>query len=356
MKPEWWMLFLTILLSIGLLGMQWLPLDNREGLGEKLSASEKSLEGMEVLREAALKRGIEPALEEDPWGTTLIGIEYSELTTTLGNLAVKQLSLNPNFAAMVVDQLMEAGIGSGDLVAIHFSGSFPALNLSVLAACDAMGVQTVILSSMGASNWGANRTEWTWMDMEQTLMQQGWLKRGSKAITMGGSSDLGIEMPAELHRQLAERAEGYGIPLIVTESLEEQIRHKWQSYHQEGVPDVLINVGGNATIYGSGEYTEALSSGIQPRGFTKPWAEGESLMQLFDEAGIPVIHLLNLRSLAFQYDLGEPGDKQPLPGEGGVFRTPRWIRVYGIFWLFIGMTGVYRIREMGGAENAGNSN
>ncbi len=58
-------------------------------------------------------------------GDRIIGPEYTEITTTLGPLAAKKLSLHPDFAALAVRYLLAAGVGPGDRVAVNFSGSFP---------------------------------------------------------------------------------------------------------------------------------------------------------------------------------------------------------------------------------------
>ena len=59
--------------------------------------------------------------------------------------------------ALLVQMLTEAGVKSGDTIGAGFSGSFPTLNLAVLAAGEAMNVKVIYIASMGASTFGANQ-------------------------------------------------------------------------------------------------------------------------------------------------------------------------------------------------------
>ena len=45
----------------------------------------------------------------------------------------------------------------------------PGANIAVLSAAQAMKVIPVIISSVGASQWGANQLDFTWLDMESAL-------------------------------------------------------------------------------------------------------------------------------------------------------------------------------------------
>ena len=49
------------------------------------------------------------------------------------------------------------------------TGSFPGANIAVLSACKAMDIYPVIISSVGASSWGANNINQSWIDIENKL-------------------------------------------------------------------------------------------------------------------------------------------------------------------------------------------
>ena len=54
--------------------------------------------------------------------------------TNTGSLEAKRTTLNPNWAAVVVQLLFDAGVERGGTIAIGVSGSFPALNLAAFSA------------------------------------------------------------------------------------------------------------------------------------------------------------------------------------------------------------------------------
>ena len=68
-----------------------------------------------------LEKGIPIVSSLDPNGTGLIGCEYSDITSTVGDLKAKQLSVNPAFSALITTWLYEAGVRQGDSVAVSFS-------------------------------------------------------------------------------------------------------------------------------------------------------------------------------------------------------------------------------------------
>ncbi|HPI70975.1 MAG TPA: poly-gamma-glutamate system protein, partial [Tenuifilaceae bacterium] len=103
---------------------------------EKLEAAILSRKAADYLKSFRLEEGIFVDMINDPNQTALIGQEYSLITTDRGYIDAKLTSLNPNFAAVIVQYLMDAGVKSGDVVAVAVTGSFPALNISVLAAIE----------------------------------------------------------------------------------------------------------------------------------------------------------------------------------------------------------------------------
>ena len=100
----------------------------------------------------------------DPNNTGLIGSQFSSITSGRGSLPIKLSTLNPNFAAMIVQQIKEAGLKKGDAVGLCFTGSFPALNLATCAALETLGLKPILISSVTSSSWGANNPNLTWID------------------------------------------------------------------------------------------------------------------------------------------------------------------------------------------------
>ena len=67
----------------------------------------------QAVRQEKLRIGIPVDRRLDTNDTGLIGVEYTDITTTLGSLSAKRTSTNPAFAAAVVDMLDQAGVRPG---------------------------------------------------------------------------------------------------------------------------------------------------------------------------------------------------------------------------------------------------
>jgi len=121
----------------------------------------------------------------------LIGDEYTNITTTFGSLEAKELSANPEFAALLIKYLTNSNIDSTKTVGIILSGSFPSLSISCLAAIQTLNSKAIIFSSLGASMFGANQPGATWLDIENYLIKSSNLKYKSSLVTVGAEDDNG---------------------------------------------------------------------------------------------------------------------------------------------------------------------
>ncbi|MEA4932535.1 MAG: poly-gamma-glutamate system protein [Lawsonibacter sp.] len=289
-------------------------------------AAERAQTAFAALKDEKLERGYVLSPETDPNRTGLIGDFFTPITTTLGNLEAKRTSTNPNAAALVVHLLYEAGVRPGDRIAVNCSGSFPALNLSVLCAMDAMELDGTIFCSVGASTYGANLEGFTYPDMEHFLYTNGYLHHRSTAFSLGGENDQGLEFPAEIRQAICARLETFGYEYWDHADLEENIRSRLARYGSVGC---FVNVGGNLVSTGG---STAFDSGS---GLLQHAASREGLLGGYLEKGIPVLHFLNLKKLFPQYGL--PVDPVPLPqaGEGALYQNsaanPRiaWVLLTG---------------------------
>ena len=99
----------------------------------------------------------------------MVGSPFSLITTDEGDLDSKLTTLDPNFSAVVVDLLSQLNVQANDTVAVLMTGSMPGANIAVMSACKAMNITPIIISSLGASQWGANQVDFTWLDMEAVL-------------------------------------------------------------------------------------------------------------------------------------------------------------------------------------------
>lgn len=273
--------------------------------------------GMQELKAMRRELGIPVDPKRDPAGSGLIGVDYSDITSTLGDLRAKQTSLNPQFAGLLVAWIKQTGIGRGDAVALSFSGSFPALNLAALCACDALDLKPFIISSVGASTYGANIPGFTWLDMEARLFDRGMIRSRSRYASLGGIMDTGggIDETGIAAGEAAIRRHGAvylreGTPRTVIRDVERRMR----LYTAEGIPRVFINVGGNVTSLGWVSEAARLDNGLITRIPACSSPQRGTIFRMF-ETGIPVIHLINIERLAAANHLPvAPVDLKPAPG------------------------------------------
>ena len=129
--------------------------------------------------------------ENDPNETGLVGSPFSLITTDEGDLDAKLTTLDPNFSAGMVELMVQVGIEKNDTVAVLLTGSMPGGNIAVLTALKALGAYSVVITSVGASQWGANHIDFTWLDMEKILYEENLILNRSIAASIGGRNDMG---------------------------------------------------------------------------------------------------------------------------------------------------------------------
>lgn len=239
----------------------------------------------------------------------LIGPKSSIITSDRGYLAAKQAALNPNFAALIVEWLRLAGAKPGGAVAVALSGSFPALNISILCALRELNLSPAIASSASSSNWGANDPSFSWLDMENLLYQRGLICSRSQLVSIGGDGDCGGGVAPQGIALLKTKIENFGLPYLNCQSTHQSISKRMQLYQQlsSGVPlTAYINVGGNVASVSRRE-KHLLQPGLN-RAFphlSEPLSDSVALRM--GRAKIPVIHLVQVRQLADKYHLEKTG-------------------------------------------------
>jgi poly-gamma-glutamate system protein len=260
--------------------------------------------------------------DADSARTGLIGVEFSATTTTLGSLHAKQISANPDFAALMVRWLWTVGAKEGDTVAVSMSGSFPALDLAVYAAIETMHLHAVIIASLGASSWGANQPDMTWADMERVLLEKGLITHGSTAMTVGGTGDWGGGILPEGKEILLQKIQESRVPFLEPEFLAQAVAKRLLFYGELGHYRCFINVGGAHATLGRGPGARSLPTGLL-KGFPKdgPFVAGEvdGVIFYFLRQGVPVIHLLEIHKIARRWGIST--DAKPLapPGKSPVY-------------------------------------
>ncbi len=293
----------------------------QEWYTEKLAAARLSKKAADYIREYRLEKGVFIDVVNDPNQTALIGQEYTLITTDRGYIDSKLSSTNPNMAAVIVQLLKDAGLNTGDSVAIALTGSFPALNISVLAAIETLKLHPLTITSAGSSSWGANDPYFTWLDMERLLVDARIFHQVSVAASIGGGSDIGRGLSPEGRSLLEKAIERNHIPLIKEEHLEKSIARRMKIYSPDTkTPAVkaFINVGGGIASLGN-----PINGKLFPAGLTTSIPAGnfatDGVLIQMGQAGIPVIHLLNIDQLLTKYSLPVSPVPLPEPGSGEIF-------------------------------------
>lgn len=290
-----------------------------------------------------------PISPDDLHGTGMIGDPYTGITTTNGALEAKRTTANGDMAALVVQLLDEAGVRPGDRVGAGFSGSFPAMDLAVLSACAAMGVDLVYISSVGASTYGANQPQLTFPDMVYRLVEDGLLPQHGAAVSLGGEMDCGLDMDQAVLAPIRTRLEGHSVPLLVIQDFPQNVQARMALYEKDGPIVCFVGVGGNLTTSGRGE--NELPWGVIPPDRVKQVDAGSGLMERYNAQGLPVIHLLNIKRLVADYGLPYDPESLPAPGTSAVYQSVRYPRLPAL--LALGASALFLLWGRRAAQREG---
>jgi poly-gamma-glutamate system protein len=260
--------------------------------------------------------------ENDPLRTGLIGVEWSPLTTTLGELGAKRTSCNPLWAVQYLRWFDDMDLKKGDRIVLYTSSSFPAFALSALAAAEERGLDVLLSVSLGSSMWGANRVEFPWPMMARVLREGGFVRTRAAFYTPGGAGDGGRDFPGETMELLKRLAEEENVPFVVPEDIGEAARFKTERL-LAWRPKLFINIGGGEASLGN-------SGTLIPNGLLPPPKEGWSgelpgeggVIAEALKAGIPVLHILGVRKLAEEN--GIPWDAVGVFVKMNPGRRPAW--------------------------------
>jgi poly-gamma-glutamate system protein len=327
-----------------LLLVRFLPLPAPAVRDEMVEASRVMAEATAAVRACRESRGVKVDRETDPNGTGLIGLETSAITTSAGRLEAKRTTTNPNLAGLVVFLLHEAGAKRGDVVAIGASSSFPALIVAALSAAKVMGLEPLVISSLGASEFGANVPGFNWIDMEDCLRAAGVLDISPLARAVGGDEDVGQDMSPEGRALLESRIRESGVPFLEEPSLERNVASRMELYGEAaGTRPIkaFVNIGGSWANIGTNSEVLKLRPGLASGVLVPPPAE-RGVLQAMAAEKIPVIHLLNIKGLCERYGL--PWDPRPLPGPG---EGPLFRRAVAGSWPSAALTAVYVLAMIG---------
>ncbi|RUO34238.1 poly-gamma-glutamate system protein [Aliidiomarina sanyensis] len=326
-----------------------------------VTASRTVRDAIEVIR--PIRGQVEPINPEfDPQRSGLIGSATSIVTTTRGGLESKQTSVNPNWAAVAVKLLAEAGVQEGDLVAVAVSGSFPGLNLAVYAALEAMGAEPVIIASGSSSQWGANIPNMLWLDMERELRAVGLISLKPIAASIGGVEDRGADLPREGVESVRQSIQRADIRLLEPNNYQEAVADRIALYREHSGGRryaAFVNVGGGATIVGPPGIDSQFRSGLQRSAPARAFAV-DTVMGYFLRERVPAIHFIGVNTMAERHGLPIAPDEAVPVGSGGVYTASTYRRglafflgivLIGLTWLMVysdGISSFWRGKGKGG--------
>lgn len=296
---------------------------------KKLQAAKTAVLAAQAIKDYSRALGFAIDVQNDPYRTGLIGQERTPITSDRGMVTAKILATNPNYAAAFVDMLVKARVKKHSIVAVGMTGSLPGWNIALLAACDALELNPVIITSVGASDWGANLPSLTWLDMERVLSERGILSFRSAAASVGGPSDNGRGLSPEGRDLIRQAIERNHVRLINEATLQSSIAARMDIYNaaadsQKKPIACYVNIGGGSASIGG-----AANAKLVPPGLTQHLAVRNfpmrGVINLMAEQGLPVINLLEVEKLAMKYDFPvEVTDKAPDIGEGVLFFKDRY--------------------------------
>jgi poly-gamma-glutamate system protein len=328
-KPSNTLLIALTLLSIAIffVAEQTAQPERQPNFDKKLEASQLSLVALQTIKNHSENLGLKIDKQNDPYSTGIVGQENTLITSDRGVVTSKILSTNPNYAAVFVDMLIKAKIKKHSVVAVGMTGSFPAWNISFLAACKVMELQPIIISSVGASDWGANVPNMTWLDMEEILRQKGIFQFKSVAASIGGGSDNGRGLSPEGRNLIKDAIQRNNVRLISEPALENNINTRMELYKSESKGKAIacyINIGGGVASVGGSQNSRLIPPGLTQHLAVKNFPVRAVINQMAEQ-GMPVINLLEVEKIALKYDFPvEVAETAPKLGEGTLFFKDRY--------------------------------
>ena len=340
---------------VGLVAVEVFPTEEQQPhYAEKMLAARKAQDAFNVIADASERKGIRLEPKFDPSGSRLVGDPLSPITSGSGSLVSKQTTVNPNFAAVVVQWLKELRIKSGDVVAVGVSGSFPAVNVAVYSAIHELGIEPIIISSTAASQYGANDSNFTWLDMEAALRKNQVFPYKSVAASLGGVGDDAIGLTKRGRVMLERAIERNKIPRLAeiepkrapadaaeegaeqgTANLglvdQDRVHERVRKYHEvagERPIKAYVNVGGGTVSVGTKVGKRKFVPGVNTRPPKGIEDMPPSVLGAFLELGVPGIHLTQMIELAERYGLEIAPRTAPEVGSGDVFQkrqANRWL-------------------------------
>ena len=270
----------------------------------------------------------------DIYESGLIGLDSSAVTSLFDNkqnsfLNSKIACTHPNFAALIVNMFNEAELSRGDTIAVSMTGSLPGANIALFAACEAFDITPVVISSVASSAWGANRENFTWLDIESLLFNENLISSDfiSKASSIGGGGDIGENLTDAGIEIIEEKILSNDIDRFINQnSTKKNINKKMSLYNDFKIIEdysAFVNIGGNVSSIGTGIGKDTMKVGvIFPIEINDILDENsefeETLAYKFLDSDVVFINIKNIKDLSQSWNLYPP-DRSIKRNEGTLF-------------------------------------
>ncbi|MEL1235113.1 MAG: poly-gamma-glutamate system protein [Candidatus Neomarinimicrobiota bacterium] len=325
-----------------ILSINFRTIDVSPSYEDKIEAANLMQKAMSILKNHRMEESVFIDIENDPNETGLVGSPFSLITTDEGDLDSKLTTLDPNFSAVMVELMHQLGLKDGDTIAVLMTGSMPGANIAVLTACKALGVIPITITSVGASQWGANLVDFTWLDMESILFENGLISSRSIAASIGGRNDMGRLLSPSGRDLIMENINKHDLPLIRKERLADNIQHRmdlYSSIQSINKYDAIVNVGGGVASLGTSFNLRLLPPGVVRRNIIQDIVRPggiEGVFSKFLKFDVPGLHILNIRPLTQEFKM--PFAPIPIPeiGVGGLYAIEKYnVWVAGICLIVV---------------------
>ncbi|NEO18610.1 MULTISPECIES: poly-gamma-glutamate system protein [unclassified Moorena] len=338
-EKQTWKIILTVAIValIGLMAVENISVKAGE---TEIKAAQIMQAGMETIKEYRQKEVGEQYYDQydaDKLNkfieSGMIGVLSSPITTMVVAPTAKVATINPNWAALMVDLYIKAGVKNGDTIAASFSGSYPALNLAVMAAAEAMDIKVIAISSVGSSSWGSNLPNLAWLDMERILNEKQIISNRSVAASRGGLEDLGLGLEAQAVQMMEEIIKRNKMYYIYEIDRRQNIDHRMSIYSQYSDSDTIklyVNVGGGKISVGDDTKERIFQAGLNKNMRIKP-GTSDSLMKRFAESGMPVIQMRHMTELCKRLNMPCDIEEIPLVSEVKIFSHYNKFLVIAVF-------------------------
>ena len=313
-----------------ILSINFRTIDVSPSYEDKIEAASLMQKAMSILKNHRMEESVFIDIENDPNETGLVGSPFSLITTDEGDLDSKLTTLDPNFSAVMVELMYQLGLKDGDTIAVLMTGSMPGANIAVLTACKALGVIPITITSVGASQWGANLVDFTWLDMESILFENGLISSRSIAASIGGRNDMGRLLSPSGRNLIMENINKHDLPLIRKERLVDNIEHRmdlYSSIQSINKYDAIVNVGGGVASLGTSFNLRLLPPGVVRRNILQDIVRPggiEGVFSKFLNFDVPGLHILNIRPLTQEFKM--PFAPIPVPeiGVGSLYAIEKY--------------------------------